>query len=77
MTKLEKLKEEMLDAKKAYDDFLNGGEEIEYSSDTIDVFNIPTKKFELTQENILEYNRLHKKMEETHREFVNEYMKVK
>lgn len=81
MNKLEKLKQEMLDARKIYDDFIINNSielnDIELKKNKYDQYevNMPTKKFELTDNNILEFNRLHEQMNTTYRAFISEYMK--
>lgn len=80
MNKLEQLKKEMVNARKAYEDFkINFSRELteEESKDT-DIFigvKSTTRMFELKEKDFNEMKRLEKNMNNTYKSFIEEYRK--
>ena len=72
MTKLEQLKQEMLDARKAYDTFLQNNSTTDENSDPLFI-GVNQRSFELTKENFNEMERLTQNVKDTHSAYIQEY----
>lgn len=71
---LEELKQEMLDAKEAYQTFLNKNSTV--VSDKEQDSEVIQREFKLTKENVEEFKRLNSERERTQMEYLTKYKEV-